>query len=247
LKAAQPIKSSALYERGASPPLEVAKNMSAVSVGLGTSALIDGLIKPGQYVDVHFSTLPSDNDPRYRGGMSMTLFKGVKILAINRQFRQGPVDDNRVNSATLEVTTEQANILLVLQPRGTLSLSFNPDGKGDGGLALADKDRVTLEEILSLEPIKDPEPPPPPFVSQIYRGAGRQELEFKKNNTVNDRFGCVLPQRDPAGAAPGGNPPARDDNAPGDSGTAQPAPQAQPAQPPVPQEPQPRTAAAKSA
>lgn len=252
LKAATAIKSGQLYEKGASPPLTVGKDMSAISIPLATSALIDGLIKPGQYVDVHFSTLPSDRDPRFKGGMSMTLFKGVKLLAINRQFQQSPIDDNRTNSATLEVTTEQANILLVLQPRGTLSLSFNPEGKGDGHLALADKDRATLDEILKLEPIKTPEPPPPPFMSQIYRGTGRQELEFKKNGAVTDRFGGVPTRRDPitpqdlpADSTPTGN----DANgAPGSpTGNEPAAPQSQRNNPPNRQDPQPRTASVKSA
>jgi hypothetical protein len=111
--------------------------------------------------------------------MTMTLFKGVKILTINRLATQG-ITGNDGNSVTLELSSEQANIILVARDRGTLYFSFNPDGKGSGGLALTGKDRATLEEILGLQPLPKPPAPPATFISQIYRGVARRQLEFRQ-------------------------------------------------------------------
>jgi pilus assembly protein CpaB len=193
ISAAEPIHSSMLYEKGVYPNLKVRKGMQAVTIMLGSAAIVDGLVKPGQFVDVHFTPSSLAGDQRVQGGMTMTLFKGIKIVTINRQLSQGVVPGNDSNSVTLELTSEQANILLVAKDKGSLYFSFNPEGQGTGGLALTGKDRATLEEILGLQPIPKPPAPPAPFIALIYRGAGRRQYEFKK---VGDKYletGPALP------------------------------------------------------
>src|SRR5258708_40333289 len=111
-----------------------------------------------------------ESDERMREGMTMTLFKGIKIIAINRLCNQGAVQSAE-NTVTLELSSEQANIILVAKDKGKLDFSFNPDGQGSGGIAVTGKDRAFLEEILGLQPLPKPAPAPPGFVSQIYRGA----------------------------------------------------------------------------
>ena len=180
ITAAEPIHSGQLYERGVYPPLKVRKGMQAVTITLGSAAIVDGLVKPGQFVDVHFSPTSLASDPRVGGGMTMTLFKGVKIVTINRQSSQGIVPGNNLNSVTLELSPEQANIILVARDKGTLDFSFNPEGQGRGGLAVTGKDRATLEEILGLQPLPKPPAPPAPFLTQIYRGVGRRQYEFRQ-------------------------------------------------------------------
>lgn len=203
LKAAQPIRAGQLYEPGTYPPLKVGKGMQAFTIDArGATAIVDGLIKPGEYVDLHFTVTALQGDPRLRGGMTMTLLKGVKVLAINRMVIQGRVDSGS-NSVTLELTPEQVNIISVAQDKGVLTLSSNPTGKGDGGIALAAKDRATLEEILGLDPVKQPDPPPQPFVLQMFRGGNRQELEFRANNRIVNRMPFAPPTFTP-GPTPSG-------------------------------------------
>ena len=193
-KAIQPgsaIRGSDLYEPGENSPLEVAEGKQAISITVkNATEMLDGLVKPGDYVDVHF-TLDSQNagglDDRLvrLGGVSLTLLKGVRVLALNKGFRQSPVLPTG-NSITLELEPSQTNVLLVAQPRGTISFTFTPDGEGTSGIALNNADRATLWEILGLKkavpkPEVKPEEPEKPFVTETYRGAGGASLQWDKD------------------------------------------------------------------
>ncbi len=187
IKAAQPIRANQLYQPGELPPLDIAEGMRAVSVEVGEgTSMVDGLIKPGQHVDVLFTYQASGSaDDRFQGGLTMKLFDGVKILAINRSITQGRVD-RQSNRVTLELTEGQANIVVLAKDRGTLTLTYNPNGKGSGGLALNNADRVTLYEILGL---KRGEPEKDPFVTEAYRAAGRGLLYFNDRGRRIDGWG----------------------------------------------------------
>lgn len=183
-----PIRGSELYEPGENAPLQVAEGRKAVSVMVKDSAeMVDGLIRPGDFVDVHFRldaqrSVGIDDRLAKLGGVSMTLFKGVKVLALNKGFRQSALLPAG-NSVTLELTPAQTNILLVAQPNGSISFSYSPDGEGDGQVALSNSDRVTLWEILGLkkkvrEPVEEPEEP---FVTETFRGTGGNTMRWKKD------------------------------------------------------------------
>jgi len=206
-----PLRGSELYEPGENSPLIVADGKQALSITVkNPSEILDGLLKPGDYVNVHF-TLDGQNsagiDDRLvkLGGVSVTLLKGVRVLAVNRGFRQAALLPTG-NSVTLELAPGQANVLLVAQPRGTISFSFNPDGEGDGSLALSNSDRATLWEILGLrkpipkEEVK-PEEPEKPFVTETFRGLGGSLMEWNKDGKKFE-----------ARATPNGNPSAVDPN-----------------------------------
>lgn len=179
--AATPIDTTKLYPPGEYPPVEVAVGMRAVSLEVGSgAAIVDGLVRAGEYIDVHFT--PSGyNDNRFRGGLTMTLFKGVKVLAVNRVRSVGAGRAGGFNTVTLELTPEQSNILLLAKGKGELNLTYTPDGPGNGGVALADDDRAFLEEILGLAP---PPEPKKPFVTEHYRGAGRGVMAFNDDGTL---------------------------------------------------------------
>ena len=186
-----PLRGSELYEPGENSPLEVAEGKQAISITVkNPTEILDGLIKPGDYVDVHF-TLDSQSagglDDRIvrLGGVSLTLLKGVKVLAVNKGFRQSPVLPTG-NSITLELDPGQTNVLLVAQPRGTISFSFNPDGAGEAGIALNNADRATLWEIMGLrkpvqKPEVKPEEPEKPFITETYRGTGGAAMQWDKD------------------------------------------------------------------
>ena len=203
IKAGSPLRGTQLYEPGENAPLTVADGMQAISIPVKNSAeMVDGLVKPGNYVDVHFtldSQAGSTLDPRINrlGGVSMTLLKGVKVLALNKNFRQGPVLATG-NSVTLELAPEQTNVVLVTQAKGTLSLSYNPAGEGDGGVALNNADRATLWEVLGIKKpaARNAEPDPEkPFITESFRGArGGAANQWDKNGkkwdgSANARWG----------------------------------------------------------
>lgn len=186
---ATPIRSSQLYPLGEKPPLELTNDsMRAISIGLADgTAIVDGHVQPGQYVDVSF-TPSASGDERLRGGMTMTLFRGVRVLAINRS-TNGAAIQRSGNTMTLELNKEQANIISLARDHGTLRMLYNPEGRGDGGITVADEDRVTLEEILGLKPLPEPKKP---FVTEIYRGGARSTMSFQDgaihNGSYNNQF-----------------------------------------------------------
>ena len=95
IKAAQPISTIDLYAPNDGPALDVSPGMRAVTISLtdGTAA-VDGLVKAGDHVDIHF--VPSYyRDAAKNGGMIMTLFKGVRVIAMNRSTNGGNETTNR--------------------------------------------------------------------------------------------------------------------------------------------------------
>ena len=188
IKAATPIKAGQLYQPGELPPLDIGPGMRAVSVEVGDGvAMVDGIIKPGDSVDVLFTSQGGGGttDTTYQGGLTMRLFEGVKVLAINRNFAQGRVDRGN-NHVTLELTVAQTNIVVLAKDRGKITLTYNPNGKGDGGLALSNAERVTLFELLGLEksdPLREP------FTTEIYRGTARQKYQFDDKGRYVDNLG----------------------------------------------------------
>jgi pilus assembly protein CpaB len=113
----------------------------------------------------------------------MRLFEGVRVIAVNR------TGNNRgssgTNHVTLELTEPQVNIVTLARDRGTITLSYNPNGRGDGGLALSSADRVTLYEILGL---KEADPPAEPFMTEIYRGGGRSTNHFNDRGKLIESY-----------------------------------------------------------
>lgn len=173
LKAATAIRANQLLPPNEMPLLKVGANMRAVSIEVGEStSMVDGLIRPGNYVDVLFTF--SGSEERFAGGLTMRLFEGVKIIAINRNQLQGRVDRSN-NRVTLELTEAQANVVTLARAHGSINLTYNPTGRGTGGLSLSNSERVTLHEILGL---KSPNPPEDPFATEIWRGGSREVRTF---------------------------------------------------------------------
>ncbi len=184
---ATPIRAGQLYPAGDFPPLQVEPGMRAVTVEVDNDVeAVGGLLKPGQYVDVHWTVKQVRNDPRLANGLTLTLFRGVRVLAIQKvESSQQALDSNattRTKAVTLELTPEQANVLILARQKGTITMTYNPDGKGSGGVEVPDKDRATFYQILGMDPPKPPEKQQPsqPFRSEIYRKTSRQVLEFPK-------------------------------------------------------------------
>ena len=207
ITAATPIDTTKLHPPGWIAPVEVAVGMRAVSLPMGD--IVDGLVKANEYVDVHFT--PNVDDQRFRGGLTMTMFKGVKVLSVNRSRNSRTARGE--NTVTLELSPEQANIILLAKDKGQLNLTYTPDGLGNGGVALADDDRAFLEEILGLAPPPEPEKP---FITEHYHRGGRGVMAFKDDGTLwgdhgvgNGNYGGYGDGGRPAPNQSGGREPTR--------------------------------------
>lgn len=177
INAAEPIKSLDLYPPGKNAPLEISPDMVAVSV----SAPAPFVAEKGQYVNVHFIPSSAPDDEK-TGGRILTLFQGVKVLEL------GAVGGGRSElNVTLELTREQANIILLARDKGALDFTFAPGGKGTGVVAVSDQDRATLYEILGYSP-EPPEEPAPPFTTEIFSGPGRGVNTFR-NGRLDENSG----------------------------------------------------------
>ncbi len=188
------IRLGQLYALGERPLPTVPRGMRAVSIALrrGVAPLIG--LKEGQYVDVYLT--PRDdvsNAVRFRGGMTLTLFRGVRLLAAT----QGASANEANDVATLELTPDQAAILILAREQGNIALSYNPDGKGDGGIALRDRDRATLDEILGLPP--DPTATARPagaagaFTTEVYKGTTRSTCQFEEQKKTENSPATSVP------------------------------------------------------
>lgn len=224
IKAATPIKAAQLYQPGELPPLDIGPGMRAVSVEVGDGvAMVDGIIKPGDRVDVLFTAQggSSGNDNTYQGGLTMRLFESVKVLAINRNFSQGKVERGN-NNVTLELTVAQTNIVVLAKDKGKITLTYNPNGHGNGGLALSNDERVTLFEMLGLEKSAAAKEP---FTTEIYRGSGRSTNQFDdRGRQIDNGRTLSAPSQNTQYQLPNGNIPTTR----GQLGTAAPAPPADP-------------------
>jgi pilus assembly protein CpaB len=186
LPAGRPIRSSQLYPPGQRPPLAVSPGMRAVSVTFSPrGSFVGGLLQKGEYVDVYLTPQLVDNQTsRPQDGVTITLLTGVRVLAIggNPEGESGNVES--ANTVTLELTPEQANILILAHEKGEIALSYNPDGKGNGGVAVRSQDRATMDEILGLNhfepvaPIKNASAKP--FTSETFKGAAKLTLRFDR-------------------------------------------------------------------
>ncbi len=221
IKAAQPISTMDLYAPNDGPPLKVGTGMRAVTVALADGvAAVDGLVKAGDFVDIHF--VPAYyRDAARNGGMIMTLFKGVQVVAMNRNMT-GSIESSRgQNSVTLEMTSDHANVLLLASRKGQLNLTYTPDGKAENQFVLRDQDRAYLDEILGLKaPEEVKSEKKRPTVTEIYAGHQRS-LSLFKDGLRGDRWAI---ERAPLGRAAGYGYGGNGDYGYGDNGGKEPPP-----------------------
>jgi pilus assembly protein CpaB len=130
--------------------------------------------------------------------MTLTLFRGVRLLAVSAG--ASPNEANDV--ATLELTPDQAAVLILARERGNIALAYNPEGKGDGGIALKNRDRATFDEILGLPP--DPAGTTGPagtFTTEVYKGTTRSTRQFDVRTKIENTPATSVPI-DPSRTAP---------------------------------------------
>jgi len=103
---------------------------------------------------------------------------------VNRNISSNRIERGN-NHVTLELTEPQVNVITLARDRGAITLSFNPNGRGNGGLALTNNERVTLFEILGLKPA---DPAAEPFLTEIYRGSDRSTNRFTDRGRLIESY-----------------------------------------------------------
>jgi pilus assembly protein CpaB len=127
----------------------LAPGMRAISVEISTESASGGFILPNDKVDViltHEIEVQTEQAITERA-VTTTIIKNVRVLAIDQVFRP---DENGGssqigNTATLEVSAKEAELVALSQRMGTLSLSLRP--WSDSSESMARDSRTDMLEI----------------------------------------------------------------------------------------------------
>ena len=204
ITAAQPLRGSMFYPIGDFPEIDVAEGKRAVVVQVSpTTAVLNSKLKPGQFVDVQLTVenlnVSPNIQPQTTGlarnsvtmadAMTATLFKGVRVITINKGGASTTLQNAQVNanSVTLELDEDQARICLLAQKRGEIDLIYSKAGPGQGGIDIesSEQDRVFFLEILGLRSPSLKQP----FRTEHYRGPGYSDAYFDDGVRTDDSRG----------------------------------------------------------
>ncbi len=110
------------------------KGMRAVSVGITVQSSAGGFILPNDRVDV-ILTRKIQNTAQ-NSSKSEIVLENVRVLAINQIFRQAPEGEEVAlkegQTATIELTPDQVEIIARLESEGELSLALRSIAESDG-------------------------------------------------------------------------------------------------------------------
>ncbi len=127
----QPASLAALTEPG----------MRAVSVRVDEARGVAGFVRMGNRVDVILTRSDSKNEPS--GSYADVLLQDVKVLATGQIANERQQHPTVVQTVTVEVSTEQAQKLILAETVGTLSLVLRQAGKANPQAVR----RITLADI----------------------------------------------------------------------------------------------------
>ena len=194
IPSAVPLQGSMFYAIGDYPDLQIEEGKRGVTIIVDdATAILSGMIKTGQYVDVHMTTdagagnrLQSTSEGRT--GMTTTLFKGVKVVAMNRGGASSALQGSGTShNVTLELDEKQALYMLLAAQKGQIALTYNPTGAGPGGVNVkTESDRVTMEQLLGMT---DEPAVKKPFKTDQYRGAGHSSSYWRDGERIEYQGG----------------------------------------------------------
>lgn len=130
----EPVQPKRLVKRGESGllPALMDPGMRAVAIQISAETASGGFILPNDRVDLILTYEQQNEQPDGRGAsrtISTTILQNVRILAIDQAFATNPEVDaaTRIgNTATLEVTPAEAELVALSQERGRLFLALRP-------------------------------------------------------------------------------------------------------------------------
>src|SRR2546426_3034424 len=159
----------------------IAPGMRAVSVQVNEISGVSGFIQPGTRVDVLFTRVFSNGD-----AATTTILQNAKVIAYGRQLdpaaKLDPRDTSRPTVATLLVTQEQAQKLVLAGQRGRIQLVLrnglddrvdefsDPVASGDLGIEEPRKPQPQPPAQPPARPVLAPDPPPRPAASKAGKG-----------------------------------------------------------------------------
>jgi len=192
LKKAMPLRANMLFEPGQRPPLKVGQGLQAVTVTIATTPdLVDGLIKPNEFCDLHVNIKSVNGYDGLDLGAQATLLRGAHIIAINGSTVQKKVEDAS-NTVTLELPPNVARMVKFAEADlGTLWISFNPTKGPLMAIDVPEGKTLTMSTMLSALGftkivVKNTVPPPPPSVRVYqYRGLEMSQMRFWENGEIS--------------------------------------------------------------
>ena len=135
--------------------------MRATSVPISAETGAGGFILPGDRVDVIVSyEAEEEGATRRRFFVAETVVENARILAIDQSFGDDPDAEGVVvgETATLELTPEQANAVVLAVARGEISLSLRSLSDGEGGPSLVSRQpnpNLSRPDPENVEPLRD--------------------------------------------------------------------------------------------
>lgn len=114
---------------------DIKSGMRAISIGVGGTAAVTGMIKPNDHIDVLGTfTFPSETRPNETEMVTLTIMQDVLVLATGQETAKSTINSpdragSSYSSVTIEVTPREAEVLVFAeQARGRLVLTLrNPD------------------------------------------------------------------------------------------------------------------------
>lgn len=129
ITAGEPITSNKLVKAGQGGVLAaiLPKGMRAISTTIAEKTAAGRMILPNDRVDVILIRRLQTRD-RQEGYVSDTMFRNVRILAIGQQLetKDGKKTEATAQTATLELTPRQAELLALANSMGEISLTLRP-------------------------------------------------------------------------------------------------------------------------
>ncbi len=121
--------------------------------------------------------------------MIMTLFKGVKVIGLNSGTAGSVGNEPRINNVTLEMTPDHANVLLLANKKGQMTLGLHSRWQGREPVCSPRSGSGLPRRILGLKAPEAPEAPKVtrPTVTELFSGASRR-LQTFKDGLRSDRY-----------------------------------------------------------
>lgn len=163
----------------------------AISVQVNEISGVSGFIQPGTRVDILFTRVFSNGD-----AATTTILQNVKVIAYGRQLEPGarvdPRDTSKPTVATLLVSQEQAEKLVLAEQRGRIQLALR--NALDDQIA-EPSDPVQSADLGIDEPRKPRAALVGPPVSPAEAGAGPSLAAAKTGKPENERHVVVRTYR----------------------------------------------------
>ncbi len=126
---------------------KVQKKARAITIDVGKSASVGGWVRPNDHVDI----IGTFKDPQTNENVAVTLMQNVIVLATGKMTGTTnvnliPENQRDYNNISLMVIPEEAEILVLAQDLGALSLSLRNEDDVD---AIEERGRATINTLLS--------------------------------------------------------------------------------------------------